>query len=112
MNFGPYDRKDPNPPQGFDPLPTQKRVPLCTILKYPFLVTNLKNFQRRFWRQYKVILRGERAPKTQFFGQSFSKNACFFFQNFDCSAEKLAKTESFYCFGRPRKINIKMVDLK
>ena len=30
-------------PHGFDPLPTQ-RVPLCTILKFPFLVTHSKNF--------------------------------------------------------------------
>ena len=33
----------PPPPQGFDPLPTQ-RVPICTILRYPFLVMDLKNF--------------------------------------------------------------------
>ena len=29
--------------QGFDPLPTQ-RVPLCTILRYPFLLTDPKSF--------------------------------------------------------------------
>ena len=29
--------------QGFEPLPTQ-RVPLCTILRYPFLLTHPKIF--------------------------------------------------------------------
>ena len=36
-------RPPPLPPQGFDPLPTQ-RVPLCTILRYPFLVTDTETF--------------------------------------------------------------------
>ena len=31
------------PPQGFDPLPTQ-RVPLCTMLRYPYSVTDPKKF--------------------------------------------------------------------
>ena len=34
---------DDLPPQGFDPLPT-RRVPHCTILRYPFLVMDLKVF--------------------------------------------------------------------
>ena len=31
------------PPQGFDPLPTQ-RLPLCTIFRYPYLVMDPKFF--------------------------------------------------------------------
>ena len=40
------------------------------------------------------------------------KNGFFdlFFQKIACGAENLSKTESFYCFGRARKINL--IDLK
>ena len=37
-----------SPPQGFDPLPTQ-RVPHFTILRYPYLVTDRKNFLKAPW---------------------------------------------------------------
>ena len=45
----------------------------------------------------------QKVPKNGFFDS-------FFFQNFACSAENLAKTASFYCFRRAPKINL--VDLK
>ena len=38
----------PPSPQGFELLPTQ-RVPLCTILRYPFLMTNPKIFLKAHW---------------------------------------------------------------
>ena len=52
--------------EGFDSLPTQT-VPLCTILRYPFLVTDPKTFLKAPRRQYILILRGERAPKKRDF---------------------------------------------
>ena len=55
-------------PQGFDPLPTQ-RVPLCTILRYPNLVTDPKNFLKA--PVYTYFEGGARAKKTHFFGQMF-----------------------------------------
>ena len=73
------------PPQGFDPLPTQ-RVPLRTILRYPFLMMDPKMFLKAPWApMYTNFEGGARAEKTQFFGQKFSKKclktpflACFF----------------------------------
>ena len=54
------------PSQEYDPLPTQ-RVPLCTILRYPFLVRNPKIVLKAVRRQYILILKGERAPKKRDF---------------------------------------------
>ena len=58
--------------------------PLCNILRYPFLVTDQKNFLK--------------APIYTFFGGG---DAFFglFFQKFASSAENLAQTGSFECFG-------------
>ena len=63
------------PPQGFDPLPTQ-RVPLCTILRYPYLVTDPKKFLKAPLAQIHTIFwGGARAKKTRFLCQSFPKSA-------------------------------------
>ena len=57
---------------------------------------------------------GERAKKMLFepvfskFSKLFTR--FFFFKNFACGAENLAKTASFYCFRRAQKINL--VDLE
>ena len=59
---------------------------------------------------------GVRAEKPQFLVKIFQKKTkdafvgLFFFQNFACGAEILAKTGTKKCFGRVRKIN--SVDLK
>ena len=101
-------------PQGFDPLPTQ-RVPLCTVLRYPFLVADPKTFLKA----PTSFEGGVRAEKTQFFWSKFFKQclktpflACIFFQNFACGT--FFKTGSFRVyivlwessenqFGRPKK---------
>ena len=61
--------------QGADPLPN-KRVHLCTNLRYPFLLTEPKSF---LMAPLGLILREERAPKKKHFwtcfGQKFPKNA-------------------------------------
>ena len=56
------------------------------------------------------MVRGERAPKKRSFEvkvfRKVPQNAffgMFFFQNFACDAENLAKTVSFECFGRGRQ---------
>ena len=55
---------------------------------------------------------GSAPKKHNFFCQNFPKLPkngffdLFFFQNIACGAEILAKTESFYCFRRARKINL------
>ena len=77
-----------HPPPDFEPLWTQ-RVPLGTILRYPFLAElALKLFQRSPWRQIITEFeRGERAKKTQFLAKIFRKSAlerfllAFFFKN-------------------------------
>ena len=47
MDLGRGQRAVAFPPQGFDPLPTQRvPPPLCTILKHTFLVTDPKNVLR------------------------------------------------------------------
>ena len=63
---------DPSP-QGFDPLPTQ-RVPLCTILRYPYLVTDPKIFLKAPWAPiYTKFEGGARAEKTQFLAKFFQE---------------------------------------
>ena len=48
--------------------------PFCTILRYPFLMTDPKIFYGRLRRQYILIFRGERAQKkTALFWQFFFK---------------------------------------
>ena len=84
------------PSQGFDPLPTQS-VPLCTILRYPFFVTNPKNFFKAPRAPIYTNFEGERAPKSATFWSKFSKKClktpfsvpkiALFFQSFACGAE-------------------------
>ena len=48
--------------------------PLCTSLRYPFLVTDPKNFLKVPWAPiYTNFERGARAEKTQFLWSKFSK---------------------------------------
>ena len=64
-------------PEEFDPLPTQSD-PLCTILRYPYLVTDPKSFLRAPLEPIYTNFEGgggARAEKAQFFGQSFPKSA-------------------------------------
>ena len=82
---------------GFDPLPTQ-RVPLYIILRYLFLVTYPKTFSKGAFEAKIYTTIFQKKPINVFFG--------LFFQNFACGAENLAKTGSFWCFGRARKINL------
>ena len=65
------------------------------FLRYPYLMTDPKK-----WRQYILILSGERAPKKREFllkiFQKVPRNAFFlaFFQNFACGAESLTEAGS------------------
>ena len=57
--------------QGLDHLPTQ-RVSLCTILRYPYLLTDPKIFLKAPLAPLYTNCEGEaRAENTQFFGQNF-----------------------------------------
>ena len=82
------------PSQEFDPLPTQ-RIPLCTSLRYLYLVTNPKFFNKALLALIYSNFEGERTPKKNaiFWSKLSGKSA--FFQNFACGAEKLTKTGSF-----------------
>ena len=90
----------------------------CTILKYPFLVTDPKNFLKASLGPMYTNFEGERDPKKHDFlvniFQKVPKNASiglFFLQNFASGARNLAKTGNFSCFWEAaRKINL--VDLK
>ena len=92
--------------------------PLCTILRYPYLVTDPKSFLKAPRRQYILILRGERAPKKRnfFFQSKFSKKCLktpFWpvFQMFACGAEFFFQNRVFlvlwesseFHFARPKK---------
>ena len=74
------------PPQGFDPLPTQRVPPLVPFQKSIFGRPTLKFFQRRLWCQFILILRGSARQKNAFFFvkifQKVPKNGFFdlFFQ--------------------------------
>ena len=81
----------------FDPLSTH-RVPLCTILKYPFLAAHLAPIYINF--------KGERAPKNAIFCLKFFKNCLKTF----LGLKFWPKTGSFLCFGKARKIIL--IDLK
>ena len=49
-------------------------LPLCTILRYPYLVTDPKKFLKAPWAPIYTNLRGERAPKKNaIFWSKFSK---------------------------------------
>ena len=81
--------------QGFKPLPTH-RAPLCTILRYLFLVTDPKTFRKA--PVYTNFV-GERA-KNAIFWSKFSKKCLktssgLFSQIFACGAEIFTKTGSF-----------------
>ena len=79
--------------QGFDPLPTQ-RVPPSNYFKISIFGLPTPKFflKRRLWRQYILILRGERAPKkTQFFWSKISRKWKFFSQKFPESGNFLVK---------------------
>ena len=78
------------PSQGFDPC-RPKGSPLCTILKYPILVTDPKIFLRE---PSILILKGECAPKKRNFLVKFFQKV-----------PKNAKTGTKPCLGRARKIN-------
>ena len=106
--------------QGFDSLPT-KGSPLCTISRYPYLVTDPKNFLNIYllWRTLNIYLLwggSARQKKCIFLVKIFQKvpkNAFLcrpVFQDFACGAKNFTKTGFFQCFGRARKIN--SVDLK
>ena len=84
--------------QGFDRLPTQ-RVLFCTILRYPYLVMNPKNFLKAPWAAIYTNFEG-RAPKKRDFLSKLSKKCIktpFWpvFQNFASGAETLTKIGSF-----------------
>ena len=51
------------------------KVPLCTILRYQFLVTDPKKFVKGPLAPIYTNFEGARAEKTQFFGQIFPKSA-------------------------------------
>ena len=75
-----------------------KGSPLCTILRYPLLATDPKNFLKTPSAPIYNSFEGERAPKKRnFFLSKFlkklPKNAFFglFFQNFASGAKNLAK---------------------
>ena len=85
----------PPPPQGFDPLPTQS-VPLCKILRYPYLVTDLKSSQKSpLAPKYTNFEVGAGAENTRFLVKipKSAKKRFFglFFQKFACGALNLVK---------------------
>ena len=85
-------RPPPPPPSGNRPPVDPKGPPLVLFKKSIFGRPTLKFFLRRLWRQYILILRGDRTPKKRNFSvkifQKVPKNAFFglFFQNFACGA--------------------------
>ena len=91
----------------FDHLPT-KRAPLCTILRYPFLMTDPKIFLNAPLAPMYTNFEGESAPKTRNFlvkiFQKLPKNA--FLDRCFKKCGSVAKTGCFYCIGRARKINL------
>ena len=87
------------PLQAFDPQPTQM-VPLCTILRYPFLGTDPKFFLQASSAPIYTNFEGEvRAKKRAFLVKIFQKclKTPFWpvFKKFDCDAKKLAEAGSF-----------------
>ena len=101
-------------PQGFDPS-QPKESPVCTVLRYPCLVTDPKNFLKAPLAPiYNNFEREARAEKRNFLVNNFQKvpkNTLFgFFQNFACGADISPKTVFLVLweslenqFGRPKK---------
>ena len=59
-----------------DPLPTQRVHPLCTILRYPYLVTDPRKFLKATLAPINTnFVWGARAKTTQFIWSKFSENA-------------------------------------
>ena len=82
--------------QEFDPLPTPKGHPtFCTILKYPFLVTDPTVFLNLPSAPFILNLKGERTPKKRNFlvktFQKLSENAFFapFFSSKFCLGRRI-----------------------
>ena len=55
--------------------PSTQRVPLCTILRNPYLVEDPKNFLKTPSAPIYSNFEGGARQKTRFFGQHFPKNA-------------------------------------
>ena len=92
------------PPQGFDPLPTQRVPPFDTFSEIHFWPTDPKIFLKAPSAPINAIFEGERAPKkTHFFCQNFSKSAqkrlfWLFFQKKLPAAQKIfAKIRAKQC---------------
>ena len=86
---------------------------LCTIVKYPFLVTDPNNFLKApLAPKYTNFEGGARAEKMQIFVNIFQKlpkKAYLAFFKILPVAQKIWQTGIFQCFRRARKINL--VDL-
>ena len=110
--------------QGFDPFPTQ-RVPLCTILKYPYFVKDPEIFLKAASKSalYTNFEGGVLAEKTLFFGQNFPKSAekslflSVFFSKFCLRRRKIWPNQGLLVlwessenqFGRPKKRSTKFL---
>ena len=103
----------PPPPQGFDHLRTQRRVPLCTVLRYSFLVTDAKKFSKALFKgafslaSIYISLRECAPKKSQFFHKVPQKNFFgMFFQNFGLRRRTIGQYRGFLVLweGRDRKI--------
>ena len=85
------------PPPIRDSTPCRhKASSFCTILRYPFLVSDPKNFLKAPLTPIYTNFEGAARFLVHIF-QKVSKNACFwlFFQNYAIGAENLTETESF-----------------
>ena len=61
---------------GFRPPVLTHRVPLCTILRYAFLMTDPKVFLKAPWAPIYINFEGgARAEKTRLFGKNLPKSA-------------------------------------
>ena len=106
-DLGEGGRANAFPPQEFDSLPTQRvPSPLCTILRYPFSLTDLKKFFNAPLAPIYTNFEGapkkrwkKRAPKKSvFFLSKFSKKCLknAFYQKFACGAENFVKNYALY----------------
>ena len=115
--------RTPFPPQGFDPLPTQRVPPLILFQKFIFGRPTLKFFKRCLRRQYILTLRGSAPKKRDFLVNIFQKVPkncffdCFFFKiclrrrKFSQNRGKTMLWESSKNqFGRPKKKVVKIFD--
>ena len=86
---------------------------LCTILRYPFLVTYPKIFLSCLWRQYILSLRGGAPKNNPIFWSTFSKKSLFWpvFSKFCLRCRESDQNRVFFVlwqgsesqFSRPRK---------